>query len=54
MVETLKDDHHDLLNHHGQTFEDEEDENLHFGHITKRKEFTNLILGKNPNIYIMS
>jgi hypothetical protein len=38
VVETLKDDHHDLLNHHVQTFEDEEDENLHFVHITKNKK----------------
>jgi hypothetical protein len=37
MVETLKDDHHDRLNHHERTFVDEEDESLHFDRITKNK-----------------
>ncbi len=38
MVETLMDDHHDLLNHHERIIEDEEDEILHFVRITKEKE----------------
>jgi hypothetical protein len=43
MVETLKDDRHDRWNHHEQTFVDEDeevvDESLHFGRITKNKNF---------------
>jgi hypothetical protein len=37
MVETLMDDHYDLLNPHEQTFGDEMDENLHFVRIAKIK-----------------